>query len=108
MGFFDDAKQKLGDAKKLYDIQKQAKKIQKELRDILIEASALDGKIVIIFNGEQKVEEVHIDPMLLVADKVKELEKGVKDAIAQGLSKSQQVATEKMKSVAGDLGIPGL
>jgi len=108
VGFFDDAKQKLGDAKKLYELQKQAKRIQNELRDLLIEASSLDGKVTVVFNGEQKIEEIHIDDSLLVTGGAAVLEKGLRDAIAQALKKSQQVASEKMKEVAGGLGIPGL
>lgn len=108
MRFFDDAKNKLGDAKKLYDLQKQAKKIQKELRDLLIEASSLDGKVTVVFNGEQKIEEIHIDDELMVPGGAAVLEKGLRDAITQALKKSQQVASEKMKEVAGGLGIPGM
>lgn len=108
MGLIDQAKKKFNDAKQLYDLQKQAKTIQKELRDLLIEASALDGKVTVVFNGEQKIEEIHIDESLMVAGGAVILEKGLRDAITQALKKSQQVAAEKMKAVAGQLGIPGL
>lgn len=108
MGWWDNVKQKGEDAKKLYQLQKQAKKIQRELQDLLIEATALDGKVKVVFTGEQKLEEVILDDSLMIIDKKKELEKGLKDAITQALKKAQQVATDRMKEVAGDLGLPGI
>jgi hypothetical protein len=107
MGIWDNIKQKGEQAKQLYELQKKAKKIQKELQDLLIEASSLDGKITVVFNGEQKIEEITIDDSLLIATNKNLIEKGLKDAIAQALKKAQQVASEKMKDVAGDMGLPG-
>ncbi|HPH78500.1 MAG TPA: YbaB/EbfC family nucleoid-associated protein [bacterium] len=107
MGIWDTVKEKGAQAKQLYELQKKAKKIQKELQDLLIEATSLDGKITVVFNGEQKVEEVNIDESLLTAENKSTVEKGLKDAIAQALKKAQQVASDKMKEVAGDMGLPG-
>jgi nucleoid-associated protein EbfC len=108
MGLVDNVKEKGAALKKLYELQKQAKKIQKELQDLLIEASSLDGKVMVVFTGEQKIEEVQISEELLVAGNKSLLEKGLKDAITQALKKAQQVATEKTKGVVGQMGIPGL
>jgi len=107
MGLWDNIKEKGGQAKQMYELQKKAKKVQKELQDLLIEASSMDGKVSVVFNGEQKIEEINIDESLLTADNKTNLEKGIKDAVAQALKKAQQVAADKMKSVAGDMGLPG-
>jgi len=108
MGWMDNIKQKGSEMKKIYELQKKAKKIQKELQDLLIEASSLEGKILVVFNGEQKMEEISIAEELLHPERKAELEKGIKDAITQALKKAQQVATEKTKEVVGDMGIPGM
>ncbi len=63
---------------------------------------------MVVFNGEQKMEEINIDESLLVPENKKELEKGIKDAISQALKKAQQVASDKTKEVVGDMGIPGM
>jgi DNA-binding protein YbaB len=39
---------------------------------------------------------------------ISKLEKWVESAVTQAITRSQQLAAEKMKSVAGGLGIPGL
>lgn len=107
MGLWDNIKEKGQQAKQLYDLQKKAKKVQKELQDLLIEASSMEGKVTVVFNGEQKIEEIHIDETLLTAQNKLVLEKAIKDAITQALKKAQQVAADKMKAVAGDMGLPG-
>lgn len=101
---FDKIKQ----AKQLNDFRKEAQKIQKELRDTLIEATEADGKIKVVFTGEQKIEEVHIDPEFLSPDKQQELERHIKTTVAQAVQQSQQVAAQKMQSIAGGLGLPGM
>ena len=108
MGFIDDAKQKLGNAKKLYDLQNKAKKIQKELRDLLIEASSLEGKVSVVFNGEQHLTEVTLDAEALKPENKKELEKQILNTVSQAISRSQALAAEKMKDVMGGMGIPGM
>lgn len=101
---FDKIKQ----AKQLNEFRKQAQKIQKELRDTLIEATEADGKVKVVFTGEQKCEEVHIDPELLAPDKQKDLERYLKNCVGQAITQSQQVAAQKMQSITGGLGLPGM
>jgi len=99
---------KLQQAKDLNALRKQAQQIQKELKDTLIEVTELDGQIKVVFTGEQKIEEVHIDPQLLDPSKQKDLENGLKNAVSQAVAQSQKVAAEKMQSIAGGLGLPGM
>jgi DNA-binding YbaB/EbfC family protein len=99
---------KVNQAKQLNDFRKQAQQIQKELRDTLIEAEEADGKVKVVFTGEQKLEEVHIDPELLSPDKAKDLEKYLKNCISQAIQQSQQVAAQKMQAITGGMGLPGM
>lgn len=99
---------KLKQAKDLNELRKQAMKIQKELRDTLIEATELDGKVRVVFTGEQKLEEINIDPELLTPDRQKDLERALKNCISQAVTQSQQVAAQKMQALTGGLGLPGM
>ncbi|MFH1749305.1 MAG: YbaB/EbfC family nucleoid-associated protein [bacterium] len=94
--------------KELYQLQKKARAIQKELKNIEVEATALDDRIRIIFNGEQKIQNLEIDSSLFEESNKKTVEQGLLNAIREGIARSQQIAAEKMKDVAGDLNIPGL
>ncbi len=99
---------KLKQAKELNEFRKQAQKIQKELRDTLIEVTEAEGKVKIVFTGEQKLEEISIDESLLEAGKKKDLENYLKNAVGQAIKQSQQVAAQKMQSITGGMGLPGM
>lgn len=88
-------------AKNLYRIQKEAKQIKNELKNIHIEAE-VEG-IIVIINGEQEVisvtipEAAHANPGKLQENLVKAFNKAIK--------KSQQIAAEKMKGIMGEMGM---
>lgn len=91
-------------AKDMYQLQKKAKVIKKELKNTHIEAEE-DG-VVVTVNGEQEIIEIKIPE--------EALQNGAKLATIivkcsnKAIKKSQQVAAEMMKDVMGDMNIPGL
>lgn len=93
MGFMDQAKD-------LYKLQKQAKQIKKELKNIHIEAEA-DG-VVVTCNGEQAFMEAKV-PEALSGD-VKRIGKAFVEAANKAIKKSQAIAADKMKDVMGGMG----
>jgi DNA-binding YbaB/EbfC family protein len=95
-------------AKELYDLQKKARAIQKELKNTEIEAKSNDGWVTIVMNGEQHLVDINIAEEALSVENKRDLEKALKNTIGQAISRAQAHAAEKMKEVAGGLGIPGL
>ena len=93
-------------AKDTYELVKKAKAIQKELKETEIEASSTDGRITVVFNGEQRMIDIQIDESWLEPDKKRDLEKAILNVTGQAISKAQAVAAEQMKKVAGDLNLP--
>lgn len=93
MGFMDQAKN-------MYKLQKQAKQIKKELKNIHIEAEA-DG-IVVVIDAEQNFIDVRIPEAL--GDDLKRISKAFVEAANKAVKKSQTIAADKMKDVMGDLG----
>jgi DNA-binding YbaB/EbfC family protein len=91
-------------AKTLYEL----KKIQSALSKETIDIETGNGAVKVTINGEQKIKQISIDPELIDLDDISKLEKWLESAITQAITRSQQLAAEKMKSVAGGLGIPGL
>lgn len=90
--------------KDIYQLQKQAKIIKKELKNIHIEAE-VDGVIVII-DGEQEVISVTFPETEPV--NFKKLGESTAKAFNKAVKKSQQIAAEKMKPIMGNLNMPGL
>lgn len=94
----------LNQAKTLYEL----KKIQSALSKEVIEVETGDGAVKVQINGEQKIKKITLDPDKIDTNDLGKVEKWLESAITQAITRSQQVAAEKMKSVAGGLGIPGL
>lgn len=88
--------------KQLYELQKKAKEIQKELRDTEVEACNSDRSVCVVYNGEQKIIGVKVGNP--------DLEKELMKVIAEATSKTQALAAEKTKDVMKDMGlnIPGM
>lgn len=97
-----------GKIRDVYKLQKQAREIQKELKDTEIEAKSNDGWVTVVFNGEQHLQDITLAEEALRPENRKELEKQLVNTISQAISRSQALAAEKMKSVMGDMGLPGM
>jgi len=92
-------------AKKMWQAQSTAKRVQNELREMVFEGVELGGKVKVIVNGEQKVQAIEIAEELLNPSEKESLERFLKQAITSAITKSQQAAAHKMKAVAGELGL---
>lgn len=97
-------------AKELYQLQKEARAVQKELKSTEIEASGNNGAVTVVFTGDQHLKSVSIDPQWLNEDKKSELESELVKVVGEGISRSQALAAEKTKKLMGDMGmnLPGM
>src|SRR5258708_15173071 len=86
----------------------QVKKAQKELANQLIEIETGDGAVVVRISGEQKIKKIQIDPERVDLDDIGELERWLESAVKEAITRSQQVAAEKIKPLMGGLGNLGL
>ena len=90
----------ISQAKDLFRMQKEAKKIKKQLKKIQVEAEAEGVKVVV--SAEPEVLEIFI-PSDADPARVPDL---LKDALNRALKKAQIVAAEQMQSVMGSMGMP--
>lgn len=87
-------------ARDLFRIQRDAKKVKKELKKIEVEAEAQGVKVVV--SADQEVQSIEIPaevsrealPRLLI------------DALNRALKKAQIVSSERMQGIMGELGLP--
>jgi len=84
------------------------KKAQKELANEIIEVEAGEGAVIVRITGEQKIKKITIDPEQVDLDDIGELERWIESAVKDAISRSQQVAADKMKPLMGSLGNLGL
>ena len=84
------------------------RKLQKQLAKEIIEVEAGDGAVVVSINGEQKIKKISIEPEKVDLDDISQLESWIETAVKEAISKSQQVAADKMRPLMGQLGNLGL
>jgi len=83
----------------------ELKKIQSALAKEVIEVEAGNGAVKVKINGEHKIQKVTLDEAVIRDTEMAKVEKWIESAITQAITKSQQLAAEKMRSVAGGLGL---
>lgn len=91
--------------KDLMKMQQEAKKIQKKLENIHIEAE--EGGVIVTINGNMQVLSVQITDEAWSKGKT-HVETATKNAIAKGMKKAQEVAATNMKDIMGGMGLPDM
>jgi len=86
-------------------MQKQAQQIKRELDAMRVESGEVKG-INIVINGSQDFQSIEVDESLLHADNKQRFEADLLRSVNAAIKKSQQVATEKMKTIMP--GLPGV
>ena len=95
-------------AKMAQQMQAQMAQVQAELRDATVEATAGGGAVRVVVSGAQELRAIEIDPAAVDPDEVEMLQDLVITAVNDGLARSKQLAEERMATVAGAIGVPGL
>jgi len=84
----------------MFRLQREAKKVKKELKKIQVEAEAQG--VTVVVNAEQEVLSIDISEDV-PREKIPSL---LKDALNRAMKKAQIVASEKMQGVMGEMGMP--
>lgn len=90
------------------ELQARLAKTQKELSNLVLEASSGGGAVKVTINGQQEIQSVKISPEVVNAEDVAMLEDLVLAAVRDAIAKSQQAAAERLGAITGGLKIPGL
>lgn len=102
-------------SKGLGNIMRQAKmmqerigKIQEELADKTVEASAGGGMITVVVTGRQELISMKIDPEVVDPNDIEMLEDLTVAAVNEGIKRSQEMMADEMRKITGGIEIPGL
>ncbi len=90
------------------ELQAKLAKAQQELADTTVEASSGGGAVKVTINGQLKIQSVKISPEAISADDVELLEDLVLTAVSGAITKSKELAAERLGKLTGGLNIPGL
>ncbi|UPA23083.1 YbaB/EbfC family nucleoid-associated protein [Candidatus Peribacteria bacterium] len=86
--------------KDMYRIQRDAKRIKKELKNVHVEAEASGVSVVV--NAEQVIISIDIAPDVARED----IPRLTIDALNRALGKAQIVAAERMQTIMKQMGMP--
>ena len=94
--------------KQAQQMQAKLAKVQDELKQKEVEASAGGGMATVTVNGAQEVLSIRIEREIGNPDDVGMLQDLVCAAVNEALKKSRDMMSQEMAKVTGGLGIPGM
>jgi DNA-binding YbaB/EbfC family protein len=94
--------------KEAQKLQQQMEKIQAEVAQKKVEATAGGGMVTVEANGKQEIVSIKIDPEVVNRDDIQMLEDLVLAASNEALRKSREMMQQELGKLTGGLRIPGL
>ncbi len=94
--------------KQAQQLQSKMVKLQEELAEKTVEATAGGGMVKVVANGKQQIVSIQIEREVVDPDDVEMLQDLIIAAVNEALSKSQEMVSEQMNQLTGGLNIPGL
>jgi len=94
--------------KQAQQFQSKMAKLQEELGERTVEASAGGGMISVTVNGRQEVLSVKIDPEVVDPDDVEMLQDLILAAVNDGLGKAKEMVNEEMGKLTKGLNLPNI
>ena len=89
-------------------LQNKMAKLQEELKERTVEASAGGGMVRVVVNGRPEVKSIEIDKEVVDPDDIEMLQDLIIAAINEALNLSRQMIEQEMAKLTGGLKIPGL
>jgi DNA-binding YbaB/EbfC family protein len=97
-----------GMLKQAQKLQNQMVKLQSELAERTVEATAGGGMVKVVANGGQRIVSIEIEPEVVDPEDVEMLQDLVLAAANDALTRAQQMVSDEMGKLTGGMNIPGL
>ena len=94
--------------KQAQKMQEEMERVQAELEEKTVKASAGGGVIEVEANGKKEILSIKIKPEVVDPDDIETLEDLVMVAINDAIKQADEMMAEGMSGVTGGLNIPGL
>jgi hypothetical protein len=92
----------------LKQVQQFQEQLQKQLDELVVEATAGGGMVSVRMNGQKQLHEVRIDPEVFASQDLEMLQDLILVAVNEASRKVDEQMASQMGSLAGGLNIPGL
>lgn len=97
-----------GMMKKVQKMQQDMLKMQEELKNRTVEATAGGGAVTVVVTGRKTVEKVTIAPSAVDPEDVEMLEDLVTTAINEAMRKVDEMTEKEMGKITGGIKLPGM
>ena len=94
--------------KQVQKMQADMAKVQDDLANQSVEASAGGGMVTVVVTGAIELKSIKIDPTAIDPEDVEMLEDMIMAATNEALRSAQELANKKMGGITAGLNIPGL
>lgn len=94
--------------KQVQQMQANMQKLQEELADRTVEATAGGGMVTVVVTGKQELRSIIIRPEAVDPEDVEMLQDLVLAAVNEGLRKAGEMAAAEMAKVTGGIKMPGM
>ena len=94
--------------KQAQKLQGQLGRLESDMKAKVVEASAGDGKVTAVVNGNRELIALNIDPSVLKSDNPDLLENLVISAVNTALNNVREMVNHEMNKATGGFSIPGL
>jgi nucleoid-associated protein EbfC len=99
----------MGDlARMAQKMQADMAKAQAELADATVEGTAGGGAVIVVLTGTQDLKDIKISKDAVDPDDVETLQDLIRAAFNDALTKSRELAAQRLGSVTGGLKLPGM
>lgn len=97
-----------GMMKKVQKMQQDMLKMQEELKNRTVEATAGGGAVTVVVTGRKTVKKVTIAPSAVDPEDVEMLEDLVTTAINEAMRKVDEMTEKEMGKITGGMKLPGM
>jgi len=94
--------------KQAQQLQSKMAKLQEELENRTLEASAGGGMVTVVVNGRQEVLSIKIDPEVIDPEDVEMLQDLVLAAVNDGLARAKDMVNQEMGNLTKGLNLPNI
>jgi DNA-binding YbaB/EbfC family protein len=88
--------------------QQMQERLQKQMAELRIEASAGGGMVTVVVNGSKQLQSLKIDPEVVSKEDVEMLQDLIVAAVNDAHRKADEELSHKMGGLMGGLKLPGM
>jgi hypothetical protein len=88
--------------------QQMQERLQKEMNELRVEASAGGGMVTVVVNGAKQIQSISIDPEVVSKDDVEMLQDLIVAAVNDAQRKADEALSHSMGGMMGGPKLPGM